>query len=156
MSSVALLLNIFFGCFITSIFLYRCGNYRRQHPITTGAVFIAWSFSVLIVFLLPLDISLVKTLSFVIRLRSISFRLPTKNVDRTERSVKIRISRPWNRVRNRGRTSIRSPTKFSGESSTGHPNFSLGTDLSIESRVKGAKLVLGLFCRLCSRFAKQV
>jgi len=58
MSSVALILNIFFACFITSIFLYRCGNYRRQHPITTGAVFIAWSFSVLIVFLLPLDISL--------------------------------------------------------------------------------------------------
>jgi hypothetical protein len=58
MSSVALVFNIIFSCLITLIFLYRCGNYRRQHPITTGAVFISWSFSVLFVFLLPLDISL--------------------------------------------------------------------------------------------------
>jgi hypothetical protein len=60
MSSVAIVFNVCFACLITLIFLYRCGNYRRQHPITTGAVFIAWSFSVLIVFLLPLDISLVR------------------------------------------------------------------------------------------------
>jgi hypothetical protein len=62
MSSIAIILNVIFACLITSIFLYRCGNYRRQHPITTGAVFIAWSFSILIVFLLPLDISLVSIL----------------------------------------------------------------------------------------------
>jgi hypothetical protein len=62
MSSIPLLFNIIFACVITLIFLYRCGNYRRQHPITTGAVFIAWSFSVLFVFLLPLDISLVNIL----------------------------------------------------------------------------------------------
>jgi hypothetical protein len=59
MSSVALIFDVIFSCLITLIFLYRCGNYRRQHPITTGAVFIAWSFSILFVFLLPLDISLV-------------------------------------------------------------------------------------------------
>jgi hypothetical protein len=57
MSSVPLILNVIFSCLITLIFLYRCGNYRRQHPITTGAVFIAWLFSVLFIFLLPLDIS---------------------------------------------------------------------------------------------------
>ncbi|CAF1544233.1 unnamed protein product [Rotaria magnacalcarata] len=28
---------------------------RRQHPLTTGAVFISWFFSILFVFLLPLD-----------------------------------------------------------------------------------------------------
>ena len=60
MSSVAFIVNIVFSCLITLFFLYRCGNYRRQHPITTAAVFIAWFFSVLIVFILPLDISLVR------------------------------------------------------------------------------------------------
>lgn len=61
MSSFAFIFDIFFSCIITIILLYRCGNYRRQHPITTGAVFIAWFFSILIVFILPLDISLVCT-----------------------------------------------------------------------------------------------
>lgn len=59
MSSAALIFDILFSFTITLVFLYRCGNYRRQHPITTGAVFISWSFSILFVFLLPLDISLV-------------------------------------------------------------------------------------------------
>lgn len=59
MSSVAFIFDIIFSCLITLILLYRCGNYRRQHPITTTAVFIAWFFSILIVFILPLDISLV-------------------------------------------------------------------------------------------------
>lgn len=59
MSSVAFIFDIIFSCLVTLIFLYRCGNYRRQHPVTTIAVFVAWFFSVLIVFTLPLDISLV-------------------------------------------------------------------------------------------------
>jgi len=59
MSSIAFIFDTIFSFIITLIFLYRCGNYRRQHPITTIAVFIAWFFSVLIVFILPLDISLV-------------------------------------------------------------------------------------------------
>ncbi|CAF1331510.1 unnamed protein product [Adineta ricciae] len=58
MSSVALVFDIIASCLIALIFLYRCGNYRRQHPITTVAVFISWSFSVSFIFLLPLDISL--------------------------------------------------------------------------------------------------
>ena len=60
MSSLPLVFNILISCLITLIFLYRCGNYRRQHPITTIAVFISWAFSVMFVFLLPLDISLVR------------------------------------------------------------------------------------------------
>lgn len=140
MSSVALILNIFFGCFITSIFLYRCGNYRRQHPITTGAVFIAWSFSVLIVFLLPLDISLVRNKQTIFQyfLQSIYFlviRLPTKNVDLMEQSVKIPNKTPLNHVQSLGLMSIRDHTKSCGELSIGHHNFSLGssTFLSITS-----------------------
>ncbi len=65
MSSVALVFNIIFSCLITLIFLYRCGNFRQQHPITTGAVFISWTFSVLFVLLLPLDISLVNIYSIL-------------------------------------------------------------------------------------------
>lgn len=59
MSSIAFIFDIIFSCLITLFLLYRCGNYRKQHPITTITVFIAWFFSVLFVFILPLDISLV-------------------------------------------------------------------------------------------------
>ncbi|CAF3744812.1 unnamed protein product [Rotaria socialis] len=58
MSNLVFIFDIIFSCIITLIFLYRCGNYRRQHLVTTVAVFIAWFFSILIVFILPLDISL--------------------------------------------------------------------------------------------------
>ncbi|UJR38477.1 hypothetical protein I4U23_031145 [Adineta vaga] len=58
MSSATLTFDVIISCLIALIFLYRCGNYRRQHPIITGAVFIAWSFSISFIFLLPLDISL--------------------------------------------------------------------------------------------------
>ncbi len=64
MSSAAFIFDIIFSCIITLIFLYRCGNYRQQHPITTLAVFVAWFFSVLFVFILPLDISLVNQINF--------------------------------------------------------------------------------------------
>ncbi len=64
MSSAAFIFDIIFSCIITLIFLYRCGNYRQQHPITTLAVFVAWFFSVLFVFILPLDISLVNQIEF--------------------------------------------------------------------------------------------
>ncbi len=73
MSSIPLTFNIIFSCLITLIFLYRCGNYRRQHPITTIAVYISWTFSVLFVFLLPLDISLVNILKIILILFVIFF-----------------------------------------------------------------------------------
>jgi hypothetical protein len=81
MSSATLIFDVILSCLITLIFLYRCGNYRRQHPITTGAVFIAWCFSILFVFLLPLDISLVNIqFSFKINFRLLLLRLHILNV----------------------------------------------------------------------------
>ena len=73
MSSAPLVFNIIIACLIALIFLYRCGNYRRQHPITTGAVFISWAFSVLFIFLLPLDISSVNILFYLLFQILISF-----------------------------------------------------------------------------------
>jgi len=49
--------------FITSIgFLYRYGNIRNQHPLVSVSVVVAWSFSFLIVFTIPLDITAVSLL----------------------------------------------------------------------------------------------
>lgn len=46
------------SAFILSIgFLYRYGNIPRQHPLVTISVLLAWSFSFLIVFTIPLDIT---------------------------------------------------------------------------------------------------
>ena len=169
MSSVALILNIFFACFITSIFLYRCGNYRRQHPITTGAVFIAWSFSVLIVFLLPLDISLVNIIfiqysSFKIRIPLNFVRLRTKNVDPMEQLVKIPNKNPLNRVQNLGHMSIRNRMKFCGELSIGHPNFSLGNSnwvffssiTSLSRNVSLFRIVLPFMQSICQTGLKDL
>lgn len=44
---------------ISASFLYRYGNIPRQHPIVTLSVLIAYSFSILIVFIIPLDITAV-------------------------------------------------------------------------------------------------
>ncbi len=73
MSSAPLVFNIIIACLITLIFLYRCGNYRRQHPVTTGAVYISWAFSALFIFLIPLDISSVNILFHLLFQIFISF-----------------------------------------------------------------------------------
>lgn len=54
------------GIFLTEIvvafclaatLLYKYGNIFRQHIIVTISVLIAWYFSLLIIFILPLDVS---------------------------------------------------------------------------------------------------
>lgn len=46
--------------FALSIYLlHRYGNWASQHVLTTFSVFIAWFFSFLVIFILPLDISTV-------------------------------------------------------------------------------------------------
>ena len=46
----------------TSFTLYRYGNVRQQHILVTLATLVAWYFSFIIVFILPLDISSVSIL----------------------------------------------------------------------------------------------
>lgn len=43
----------------TAFTLYRYGNMRKQHAIVTLATLVAWYFSFIIVFVLPLDVSAV-------------------------------------------------------------------------------------------------
>lgn len=42
---------------LASVSLYKYGNVKRQHPIVTIFVLIAWTFSFLIVFTIPLDVT---------------------------------------------------------------------------------------------------
>jgi len=44
---------------LTTVILNRYGNWKTQNIIVTLAVLIAWYFSLLIIFVLPIDISLV-------------------------------------------------------------------------------------------------
>lgn len=44
---------------LTLCLLHQYGNWRKQHWLVTVAVFVAWYFSFLIVFILPLDVSAV-------------------------------------------------------------------------------------------------
>jgi uncharacterized membrane protein len=49
------------GLFLVVLYLlYTYSNFQQQNKITLVAVFVAWYFSFMIVFLLPMDISLVK------------------------------------------------------------------------------------------------
>ena len=43
----------------TLVILYRYGNIRKQHAVVTVVTLIAWYFSFIIVFILPLDVSAV-------------------------------------------------------------------------------------------------
>ncbi|XP_065069305.1 G-protein coupled receptor-associated protein LMBRD2-like [Rhopilema esculentum] len=57
MSSAPFIIELVVAAFITICLLHRYGNWRKQHLIVTIAVFIAWYFSFLIIFVLPLDVS---------------------------------------------------------------------------------------------------
>ena len=61
---------------LSSGFLYRYGNIQRQHPIVTISVLIAWAFSFLIVFTIPLDVTSVS--NFLISMNHLSFVLSSE------------------------------------------------------------------------------
>lgn len=42
---------------LSALALWKYGNVPRQHPLVTLSVFAAWSFSFLIVFSIPLDVT---------------------------------------------------------------------------------------------------
>ena len=61
MSVAPFVVELVVAAVITLCLLHQYGNWRKQHLIVTIAVFIAWYFSFLIVFVLPLDVSAVRT-----------------------------------------------------------------------------------------------
>ena len=65
MSSAPFIIELVVAAFMTICLLHRYGNWRKQHLIVTIAVFIAWYFSFLIIFVLPLDVSAVSIVRFV-------------------------------------------------------------------------------------------
>lgn len=57
MSAGPLVVEIICTCCLAAFLLHRYGDLRKQHAVTTLATFVAWYFSFLIVFVLPLDVS---------------------------------------------------------------------------------------------------
>jgi len=57
MSANPLVTNIIAAFLLAAIILYRYGDWYRHHIIVTIAVLVAWCFSFLIIFILPLDVS---------------------------------------------------------------------------------------------------
>lgn len=56
--AVGLLVAEFFCTFLVAAFiLFRYGNWFQHHLIVTISVLIAWYFSFLIIFVLPLDVT---------------------------------------------------------------------------------------------------
>ena len=51
---------------LTLCLLHQYGNWRKQHWLVTVAVFVAWYFSFLIVFILPLDVSAVSFITLLV------------------------------------------------------------------------------------------
>lgn len=56
-----LMLSVIVALCLAVVSLYRYGNVQRQHPIVTLSVLTAWSFSFLIVFAIPLDVTSVSS-----------------------------------------------------------------------------------------------
>ena len=62
MSIVPLAVDIAAVCCLAALLLHRYGNWRTQHVGVTLVVFIAWYFSFMIIFALPIDVSNVSSL----------------------------------------------------------------------------------------------
>lgn len=61
-----LIIAIFFAFALSIGFLWRYGNIPRQHPLVSVSVVVAWSFSFLIVFAIPLDLTGVSLIIFAL------------------------------------------------------------------------------------------
>lgn len=57
MSVGPLVVEVLLTFVVASVVLYRYGNWYRHHLVVTVSVLVAWYFSMLIVFILPLDVS---------------------------------------------------------------------------------------------------
>ncbi|XP_052274566.1 G-protein coupled receptor-associated protein LMBRD2-like isoform X2 [Dreissena polymorpha] len=57
MSAGPLVVEIICTCFLAAFLLHRYGDLRKQHVLVTLFTFIAWYFSFMIIFILPLDVS---------------------------------------------------------------------------------------------------
>ncbi|CAF4487651.1 unnamed protein product [Rotaria socialis] len=71
--------------------------YRRQHPLTTGAVFISWFFSILFVFLLPLDNSSAAYRECIQNNSASTSTITPDSLNRSN-SKKVLCPRPWSHV----------------------------------------------------------
>ena len=67
MSVAPFTVEMIFVFLLTLCLLHQYGNWRKQHWLVTIAVFVAWYFSFLIVFILPLDVSAVSRDNFSVR-----------------------------------------------------------------------------------------
>lgn len=66
MNFVPILSKILLSILLATTVLYRYGNWFRHHVIVTAVVLLAWCFSLLIIFILPLDvISVSITMCFI-------------------------------------------------------------------------------------------
>lgn len=63
MSVGPLVTEIVFAFILAASILYRYGNWFRHHIFVTLSVLLAWYFSFLIIFVLPLDVSSVSIYS---------------------------------------------------------------------------------------------
>ncbi|XP_065095820.1 LMBR1 domain-containing protein 2 homolog [Ochlerotatus camptorhynchus] len=83
-----LVFSICLALLLASISLYRYGCVQRQHPIVTFSVLTAWSFSFLIVFTIPLDVT-----STVYRQCILEHNATSKSA-----TVNTTCQRPWGMV----------------------------------------------------------
>ncbi|KAH9508112.1 LMBR1 domain-containing protein 2 [Bulinus truncatus] len=58
MSAGPLIIEILFTCALAAFLLHRYGDLKKQHILITVCCFISWYFSLMIIFILPLDVSL--------------------------------------------------------------------------------------------------
>lgn len=58
--------EVIFAFILSIVLLNRYGNLKTQNIVVTISVLIAWYFSLLIIFILPIDISLVSLFEIIV------------------------------------------------------------------------------------------
>src|SRR5688500_9506731 len=79
MSSFQLGLNLVLTFVLASLLLFRYGNWYRHHVVITLAVLVAWYFSFIIIFVLPIDVSTVSQHPPPTKIHSLLIRILTPN-----------------------------------------------------------------------------
>ncbi|XP_020285107.1 LMBR1 domain-containing protein 2 homolog [Pseudomyrmex gracilis] len=90
----AFLVEIIFAFVLAGTLLFQYGNMFRQHIIVTFSVLIAWYFSLLIIFILPLDVASTVFRQCVEQ----NIHNNTKNSDNTTSTPLVTCREPWPNV----------------------------------------------------------
>lgn len=90
-----LISEICFTFLLAAFLLHRYGNFAQHHLLVTVSVFVAWYFSFIIIFILPLDVS---TTAYRQCLNDADYLAPSNTTNVTSLPIAVTCRQPWSFV----------------------------------------------------------